>query len=341
VQHLKARVLIGADGSVSQIARLLRRNTIPAEDRVIAVRGYFEGLQGPYDQADLYFSSEGFPGYYWLFPAGKDTANVGLGMLLRTLPPNKEHLRNLLLRRIQKDKALRDRLSGAQPLANIVGWPLTTYDSRIPIVGNRVLLIGDAAGLINPLNGEGIQYAILSAGWAAETLEECAAANSFSRKSLSPYARRVAMELEPDMAVARLIVELIRNRSLNPLSLRGLTLITARARKDPNYALMVGGVLSGLIPARSLISPGIVEKTLLEAAVSVGGQVARDLLQGPKHLIDNVRIAPAELLAGVRENHAAAVKWGVDLASNAITLVRTRRTNFLDTLARKRGSAPR
>jgi flavin-dependent dehydrogenase len=39
--------------------------------------------------------------------------------------------------------------------------PLTTYNPALPLVGDRVLLVGDAGGLINSLNGEGIQYALL------------------------------------------------------------------------------------------------------------------------------------------------------------------------------------
>ena len=49
------------------------------DDRIIAVRGYFEGVEGPHDRADLYFDSQSFPGYCWLFPVGNGVANVGLG----------------------------------------------------------------------------------------------------------------------------------------------------------------------------------------------------------------------------------------------------------------------
>ena len=55
------------------------------------------------------------------------------------------------------------RLAHAKVRDKIVGWPLVTYNPRLPIIANRVVLIGDAAGLINPLSGEGIQYALRSA----------------------------------------------------------------------------------------------------------------------------------------------------------------------------------
>ena len=66
-----------------------------------------------------------------------------------------------------------------------------TYNHRLPIVSDRVMLIGDAASLINPLNGEGIQYALLSARWAAETLAPCLRSDDFSARALAPFAARV------------------------------------------------------------------------------------------------------------------------------------------------------
>jgi geranylgeranyl reductase family protein len=341
--RIRARVLIGADGSTSLIARLLRGNNVPSNDRIIAVRAYFKGFGGPPDRADLYFASETFPGYYWLFPASKTTANVGLGMILHTVPRDKQHLRDLLLQLIHKDAALRERLSGAEQLCNIAGWPLTTYNSALPIVGKRVCLVGDAAGLINPLNGEGIQYALLSAGWAADVIEECARRDDFSQKSLTSYARRIQKELQPDMAAARMIVDLIRNRSLNPVWLRGLNIITERARSDPEYAFMVGGVLAGLVPARAIFSLDIMQKTLQQAAFSLGRDVVRGFLRGPKHILTGQPFSPIGLLTTLRENHTASVDWGVAVATSALALIRPSRANSHAANPRKRAAvvAPR
>ena len=165
---VRARLLLGADGSSSIVSRSLRGALPPKKDRIMAVRAYFHPVAEPPDQADLYFSSESFPGYYWLFPTGGHGANVGVGMVLSTFPKTDGHLRELLLRLIAADKSLQRRLKGAELQGRVLGWPLTTYDPRLPLVGDRVMLLGVAAGLNNPLNGEGIQYALLSARWAAE-----------------------------------------------------------------------------------------------------------------------------------------------------------------------------
>jgi geranylgeranyl reductase family protein len=323
LRTLRASLLIGADGSSSLVARLLRGHSVQEDDRIIAVRGYFEGINGPSDRADIYFSSKSFPGYCWLFPTSKTGANVGVGMVLNTVPPTSDHLRTLLQQLIQQDRALRNRLGSAEQVGQIVGWPLTTHNARLPIVSDRVLLVGDAAGLINPLNGEGIQYALLSAVWASETIKKCAARRDFSRAALHAYATRVGEELNLDMALSRTVVQLIRNRSLNRVWLEALRLITARASVDPEYAAITGGVLAGLVPVRRVASLNIIQKSLEQAAVSLGLKAVKKALRGPGHLAQlgvaasNTAIDIATMMV---QNRAESVKWGLGLAKSGLEL---------------------
>lgn len=281
---LRARLLIGADGSSSTVSRELRGAPPPDDDRIIAVRAYYEGDSGPEDQADLYFTAESFPGYYWLFPTGGGRANVGVGMVLETLPPTSDHLRELLLALVESDAALRARLGKATITGKVVGWPLTTYDARLPIVGDRVLLAGDAAGFINPLNGEGIQYALLSGRWAAESALECMEAGDWSTAVLDRYAARAEAELRYDMALAALIVQLIRNRHLNRIWLEALKVIAARAKVDRQYAEIAGGILAGLVPARDALTLRIVGRTIDQAAYSLALNLLWTAFKGPKTL---------------------------------------------------------
>lgn len=278
------QALVGADGSSSAIARSLRGHATQRADRIIAVRAYYSGIEGPADQNDLYFSGDSFPGYCWLFPTSSTSANVGVGVLLDTLPPTDEHIRELLLRLVKSDSALSSRIGSAHLDGKIVGWPLTTFNPRERLVGNRVLLVGDAAGLINPLNGEGIQYALSSGRWAAESLTNALRAGVPSEDALRPYEQRVHSELRYDMALARLIIQLISNRTLNPVWLRSLEIVTAKARHDPNYARITGGVLAGLVPAREVLRPAIVAGTLQQAAKDLGVDAAFSIVGGPASL---------------------------------------------------------
>jgi hypothetical protein len=174
----------------------------------------------------------------------------------------------MLLRLIAEDASLRYRLQGARMRGKVLGHPLTTYNPRLPLTGDRVMLLGDAAGLINPLNGEGIQYALHSARWAADIAADCLASDRLDAASLEGYQQRVHQSLRTDMAFSRLVVQLFRNRNLNHLWLRALRTIATRARTDPDYAHRVGCVLTGLAPAVSTVGTGAAAKIFGQALVS-------------------------------------------------------------------------
>jgi len=321
--ELRTRLLLGADGSNSTIARAIRGGLPPREDRILAVRAYFSDVDGPGDQADLYFSSESFPGYYWLFPARGAQANVGVGMVLSTYPHTNHNLRELLLRLMANDKAMQRRLGGAEMHGKVVGWPLTTYNPRLPLTGDRVMLLGDAAGLINPLNGEGIQYALLSARWAADIASDCLSSDLLDALSLARYEQRVQQELRYDMALAVLIVQLIRNRNLNPVWLRALRLIVSRAKLDPDYGYRVGCVLAGLTPATDALALSVVTGTIEQAIVSAGFSALLNGLGGPKKMgrfaYGVARGGVGTAVAGV-SNPLDLVDWAVEVAGRAVEL---------------------
>jgi len=280
---IRTKLLVGADGSTSLIARLLRGATTQRSDRIIAVRAYVEGIEGPTDQADLYFSQDCFPGYFWLFPTGARGANVGAGMLLETFPTQTSHLRDLLLNSFTSDRALHDRVRRAKVEGKVVGWPLSTFNPAAPVVGPRCLLVGDAAGLVNPLNGEGIQQALLSARWASEIVVANVEADRFSAEALFAYAKRVHSELRFDMAVCSLVVQIIRNRTLVPVWFAFLKAIARRAQTDAAFARLAGGILAGMVPAKWALAMALpaTEEVLL-SAVSEGCQ---DWQSGPDRLV--------------------------------------------------------
>lgn len=282
-RSVRSKLLIGADGSGSRVARLMRGHSVPRVNRIVAVRAYYEGIDGDAERADLFFGHDSFPGYCWLFPTGPDTANVGVGMLLETIPSTTVQLRELLTELIEGDPALANRLRHARIVGDIIAWPLATYDPSLSIVADRTLLVGDAAGIINPLNGEGIQYALLSGRWAAEVCDETLRADEYSAERLGEYGRRVHEELRYDMALATIIVQAIRNRSLRSVWLHFLNTITARARSSPNYAHVTGGILAGVVPASKGISPTIIANTVEQELFGLALGLVKTMLRGPRH----------------------------------------------------------
>jgi geranylgeranyl reductase family protein len=305
---LTARLLIGADGSSSVIARQLAGRLQDDEHRIIAVRAYYEGVDEVPDRAELYFTSGSFPGYYWLFPTGADTANVGVGLALGTVPENQTHLRDLLVERVERDPILYQRLGRARIVGKIVGWPLATYDPDLPLFGDRVMLAGDAAGLINPLNGEGIQTALSSGRWASEVAIPCLANDDLSARALAPYQRQVEDELRHDMALACFLIQIIRNRALTPIWLEALRVICHRARRDEIYARTAGSILAGIAPARDALGLRMILGSMHEAALTLG-------MEGVSALLHAAQGNPGAL---ARMGMAAA-RMGLQLAYDAIT----------------------
>jgi menaquinone-9 beta-reductase len=320
---LKTRLLIGADGSNSTIAKLVRGHAPSSEDRIVAIRGYFEGVEGPANRADLHFNKESFPGYCWLFPTGKNRANVGVGMVLDTMPSG-NRLRELLNNLIKDNSALGKRLRNAKLIGQIRGWPLTTYNANQPLVDNRVMLVGDAAGLVNPLNGEGIQYALLSGRWASEIAVSSCTNSDFSEKALSAYPHVVEKELGYGMSVANLIVQLIRNRSFNPFWLRSLELMAERSRVDPGYADIVGGILMGTVPQSETTNLEVARGTIEQAMLSAGLTNLLETVQNPDALAKAALEAlqtSVDISVRAMENPVAFLNWVTKSTTSALNLV--------------------
>jgi menaquinone-9 beta-reductase len=319
---LKAPLLIGADGSNSTIAKLVRGHIPLSADRIIAIRGYFEDVEGPQNQADLHFNKESFPGYCWLFPTGKNQANVGIGMVLDTIPSG-YHLKELLDNLIENDQALHQRLRNAKLVGQIKGWPLTTYNANQLLVDNHVMLVGDAAGLVNPLNGEGIQYALLSGRWAAEVAITSIIANDFSKEALSTYPRIVEKELGYGMSVAGLIVQLIRNRSFNPFWLRSLELMAERSQVDPGYADIVGGILMGTVPQSQATNIEVARGAIEQAMFSTGLTNLLETIQDPnavaKATIETLQTG-VEISIQAMQNPFAFIDWAIKSTTSAMNL---------------------
>ena len=146
---IKAKVIIGADGVHSSVARWLG---LPPVKTIVALQ--YE-VVNPYSQshADIFFHPDYEGGYAWFFPKGR-TANVGLGVIshkISLLPDLMNHfLKNLLGS---------DRLTDIH-IVGKTGGSLPCEKPRQTVFGN-ILLIGDAAGHTHPITGAGILHAVI------------------------------------------------------------------------------------------------------------------------------------------------------------------------------------
>lgn len=182
---IRAAVVVGADGAHSVIRRAL--GVHPVRRRALAIRGYAPTPTGRQGQQMIVFGESGRPSYAWSFDRGDGWCNVGYGEVRR--PGRPAPTRDGLLARLE------ELLPGAgRGGEHWLGHQLPLSSWRWGQPGGRVLLSGDAAGLVNPMTGEGIYYAVLTGALAGHAAAEAAggvdAANAASR-----YQRRVRSEL--------------------------------------------------------------------------------------------------------------------------------------------------
>lgn len=208
---LKPDVTVIADGSMNRFGRELgteRRRDYPLG---MAARGYYASprstdpfLESQLDLRDARGNT--MPGYGWVFPLGDGTVNVGVG-LLSTF----RHWKDVNTTRMMNDYVATApdywALSEDSRLSKPMGGKLTMSYSKSPLVGENWLTIGDAAGAINPWNGEGISYAYetgrIAAGYVAEAL------GADDSGLLRRYPQRLEDEYGLYYKMARIFVRLI------------------------------------------------------------------------------------------------------------------------------------
>jgi geranylgeranyl reductase family protein len=187
---VEADVVLGCDGAASAVRRSLGARNFPKNHLAVGVRVYYEGVRLSRPRAfAVFWDKELLPGYGWIFPLPGGCANVGVGGRADLLERNGTRVRDLL-ERFCNLPAVQRELCGARRSTDPKGHPLPLGSFTHPLVHDRALLLGDAAGFINPLTGEGIEFALESGELAAETIRAADAAGDLSARTLDIYAPR-------------------------------------------------------------------------------------------------------------------------------------------------------
>jgi flavin-dependent dehydrogenase len=191
----EAGAIVGADGAHSVVRAHLG---LPTGRRALAIRGYAPTPADRRGTQVIRYGDRRQPAYAWAFDRGDGLSNIGYGELLPAVGEGEPPSRQLLLEQLEELLPGYDGDHWKGHHLPLSGWRWDQPDGR-------VLLTGDAAGLINPMTGEGIYYAIvtgIAAGQAvARSRHDPAAAGALHRHAVR---RRLGRHLKHTFVASRL-----------------------------------------------------------------------------------------------------------------------------------------
>ena len=261
----RAPIVVAADGNSSRLS--LSMGLTKRDDRPlgVAVRTYFRSPRHEDDWLEswleLWDQDRLLPGYGWVFGVGDGTSNVGLGILNSSPAFANVDYRALLMR--WADSMPKEwGYVPEEMVGPIRGAALPMGFNRTPHFHQGMLLVGDAGGMVNPFNGEGIAYAMESGRIAAETIAEALASGRDQARDLrlATYPTRLKSEWGGYYTLGRVFLKLMGNdRVMKVAAQKGLahpTLMKFTLKLLANLSEPKGGdVADRLISALTRIAP--------------------------------------------------------------------------------------
>jgi geranylgeranyl reductase family protein len=206
------KIIAGADGAQSVVARQLGSFKPERQHYSAGLRIYYEGITSFQEShfIELHFFRDVLPGYLWIFPLPNNRANVGVGILSSVVSKKRINLKTTLKALIENNPHLNERFRDARPLEVAKGYGLPLGSKKRKISGDRYLLLGDAASLIDPFTGEGIGNAIRSERVAATHIVNAFKMNDFSKSFNAAYNDEIYKRMWPELKVSRALQNLCR-----------------------------------------------------------------------------------------------------------------------------------
>ena len=195
IEKIGFRILVGADGVESRVGRWFGLNTSLKRDEIHSCAQYLlAGIEIDPTVGEFVIGPDIAPGgYIWIFPKGKDRANVGIGVS----PILAKHSPLFYLERFIRERF--PKSSRLERMRGVVGAKILKEFSK-----KNVLLVGDAARLTDPISGGGIVNAIHSSKLASSVIKRVLKGNG----SLKDYERRLEEELLKELKVREKLREI-------------------------------------------------------------------------------------------------------------------------------------
>lgn len=245
--EFRGHIVLGADGYKSVVAQKTGLYDADLNHWIVAFRQYYADVKGLTDRIELHYVEDVIPGYFWIFPLASGYANVGIGMLSAAIKRRHVNLRKALDAAIHSPH-FRERFTHATPCEQPIGWNLPVGSKHRKNHGAGFMLLGDAAGVIDPFTGEGIGNAMYSSRYAVETAWEAHNAGDFSAAFLRRYDQRLWDEIGDELRVSTKLQMIGRCKPL-------LNFTIGKAARSPAVRDIICGMIANEIPRKKLANP--------------------------------------------------------------------------------------
>lgn len=188
---LHARLLIGCGGANSVLAKHVAHHNLDRERHCSAVAAYYTNINSNNLTNKFFLFKNYLPGYFWVFPLGDNMFNVGFGIVSSEAAKHNIKLREVMDDIIKNEPTVTPLFENATQISEVKGFGLPIGGAEIPISGEGYMLAGDAASLIDPLQGHGIDKAAYSGILAAQKAKFCFEQNNFTADYLKKYDQKV------------------------------------------------------------------------------------------------------------------------------------------------------
>ncbi len=227
-------------------ALLSRLGLKPPKPNIVAARAYFEGIQALPPHFQFRFDGVVLPGYGWVFPVSKSSANIGAGFI-RTGKREHHQSAQTAFNSFIQSPALKNMLGDAKQVGTLKSFPIRTDFASAQTFAERVILVGEAAGLVNPLTGDGIDFALESGKIAAEHIQHMLKLGDVSHSQLQAYDTILRQRYQNLFRFS----EQISRFALNRIALNSLVPVAAARPKLPESLV---NILLGAKPAPERLS---------------------------------------------------------------------------------------
>ncbi len=223
--EFKAPLVVAADGNSTRLSLAMGLRKRDDRPLGVAVRTYYTSPRTNDDWLEswleLWDGDRLLPGYGWIFGVGDGTVNAGLGILNSSTAFQNVDYKDLLRRWLDttpEEWGFREE-NRTQPIR---GAALPMGFNRTPHYTRGMLLVGDAGGMVNPFNGEGIAYAMESGEMAARTIIQALGRSTegAQERALEGYPAALKQEYGGYYTLGRVFVKLIGNPNVMKLATR-------------------------------------------------------------------------------------------------------------------------